>query len=259
MRPIIKFRYGKALCPLCLADHGSRKLYRSVRAIERHLNLDHSYGGVYSYTVFPTPTSRNNYPFTIHGSCGCGCGEPIEYTIPFISSHGPPYYLSGHRARIGPPNKGAFEEGHVPWNTGTKGVCKPNSGSFKKGNIPTNYRGGFYTASNGQVFEWTGEYHPSGTRKYKPRTRRIMEELLGRPLQADEVVIHLDDISSHDVPINLKVISTAENAVRNRQKWLKAKREAKMKELGPGFCSKCQTLMLPRAPCPRCWHEGDDV
>lgn len=29
-----------------------------------------------------------------------------------------------------------FEKGNIPWNKGTKGICKPNSGSFKKGNVP---------------------------------------------------------------------------------------------------------------------------
>lgn len=26
----------------------------------------------------------------------------------------------------------------IPWNKGTKGICKPNSGTFKKGQIPWN-------------------------------------------------------------------------------------------------------------------------
>lgn len=30
------------------------------------------------------------------------------------------------------------KKGQVPWNKGTKGVCKPNSGSFKKGHKPKN-------------------------------------------------------------------------------------------------------------------------
>ncbi|AMW78920.1 hypothetical protein AMD27_08535 [Acinetobacter sp. TGL-Y2] len=33
---------------------------------------------------------------------------------------------------------GCFQKGSIPWNTGTKGVCKPNSGNFKKGQITWN-------------------------------------------------------------------------------------------------------------------------
>lgn len=35
---------------------------------------------------------------------------------------------------------GRMPKGNLPWNTGTKGVCKPNSGSFKKGIKPKNQK-----------------------------------------------------------------------------------------------------------------------
>ncbi|MEI8609983.1 HNH endonuclease signature motif containing protein [Enterovibrio sp. Hal110] len=35
---------------------------------------------------------------------------------------------------------GQFPKGHVPFNTGTKGIMKANSGTFKKGNEPVNRR-----------------------------------------------------------------------------------------------------------------------
>jgi len=47
-------------------------------------------------------------------------------------------FLKNHNIRSG--RTGCFEEGHVPHNTGTKGVMKPNSGSFQKGQRPKNYR-----------------------------------------------------------------------------------------------------------------------
>lgn len=270
MRPLIRFKYGKARCPLCLADHGSRKLYRSIRALRKHLNRDHSYGGVFSYEIPSIPTRNGTYPFTVHGSCSCGCGEPVRFPTPtaitpFMPDHGPPYYLAGHKSRIY-PNSGMYKKGNIPWCNGLKGkgICKPNSGSFKKGCIPSNDRGGLRTAPNGQVLEWTGEHHPSGTRKYKPRTRRIMEEMLGRALQVDEVVIHLDGNASNDDPSNLKVISRSENATRNRWKGYRTGqnmadfkvRPSRSREVGPGFCSKCRSLMQPGAPCPRCNING---
>lgn len=292
MRPIIKFKYNKARCPLCLADNGSRKWYESVRAIWKHFDQDHSYGGVFLYTVSFTSTVKGNYPFTIHGYCSCGCGESIRFptltaTTPFMPNHGPPYYLSGHRSRI-IPNPGNFEKGHTPWNKGSKGICKPNSGSFKKGHVPPQERGGRYTNPDGQNYEWNGEYQPSGVRMYRAVSRRIMEEKLGRKLTASEVVIHLDNNSSNDEPINLKVISRAENAIRNRWGNYKAppkvKKIVKVRKVGRPkkikkqtepkviakpikttfkivesakrpvslFCPKCGTLMPPKSPCPRC-------
>lgn len=35
-------------------------------------------------------------------------------------------------------NRGCMKKGNIPWNKGTKGLCKPNSGCFKKGNISAN-------------------------------------------------------------------------------------------------------------------------
>ncbi len=273
MRPIITFRYRKARCPLCLADHGSRKQYESKMEILVHLNKDHSFDGIYGYLISDTPTRNGNYPFVIQGLCACGCREGIRFDGRYMPDHGPPYYLSGHFSRLG-PNAGTFKKGIIPWNEGTKGICKPNSGSFKKGHIPAQERGGLYTAPNGQVLEWTGEYQPSGPRKYKPRSRRIMEENLGRSLKADEVVIHLDDNSSNDDPINLKVITRGENATRNRwgnYRAAKVKKLSKPKVIvkpieakiisrpvesikrpASPFCRKCGSLMPPNASCPRC-------
>lgn len=37
-------------------------------------------------------------------------------------------------------NSTSFKKGNIPWNKGTKGICKSNITSFKKGNIPHNYR-----------------------------------------------------------------------------------------------------------------------
>jgi hypothetical protein len=280
MKPLIKFGHKdqKYRCPYC------RKRSLSFNGIGIHMARKHSYGKMYSFKLSDKPSIKGNYPFRIVGLCACGCGEPIEYPVngsymPWAPDHAPPYFISGHKSRVLPLNKGNFKKGNVPWNKGTEGICKPNSGSFKKGNVPKNERGGLYTAPNGQVLEWTGEYQPSGPRKYRARSRRIMEEKLGRKLRDDEVVIHLNGDSSNDDPRNLKVITRAENATRNRWKGHKAKpkktkpkvavSEKKAKappivvedieediivpvEVGPGFCSICGTLMQPGAPCPRC-------
>lgn len=47
-------------------------------------------------------------------------------------------FLKNHKILSG--RTGCFEKGHIPHNTGTKGVMKPNSGSFQKGHKPKNYK-----------------------------------------------------------------------------------------------------------------------
>ena len=45
-------------------------------------------------------------------------------------------YLTNHDILSG--RSGCFEKGLVPWNSGTKGICKPNSGNFRNGHMPAN-------------------------------------------------------------------------------------------------------------------------
>lgn len=45
-----------------------------------------------------------------------------------------------YRDKISTGLTGRFEKGHVPYNKGTKGICKPNSGSFTKGQKAINAR-----------------------------------------------------------------------------------------------------------------------
>lgn len=284
MRSTIKYGHNdkKYRCRFC------RRRLPTIAGIGIHLARKHSHGKLYKFKIAGEPNSKGSYYFRVIGPCGCGCGEIIEYPrkhcqTPWVPDHAPPYYLSGHKSRVLPPNSGNFKKGHINWNAGLKGmgICKPNSGSFKKGNIPKTDRGGLYT-QNGQVYEWTGEYQPSGPRKYKARSRRIMEEMLSRPLRSNEVVIHLDGKVSNDDPINLKVITRGENATRNRWKGHKAKKKVKKKvkekvmsdivdkdiveimeeiieiERGPfkvvePICGQCKMLIIPPgSPCPRC-------
>lgn len=50
--------------------------------------------------------------------------------------------ISGYCKRHGfnTGRNGQFKKGTLPWNQGTKGVCKPNSGSFTKGKQPNNLK-----------------------------------------------------------------------------------------------------------------------
>lgn len=249
---MIKFKYGKARCPLCLVNGGSRKQYEDIRLIKQHLSLVHSYNGVYSYIINQTPNTKGNYLFWVLGKCSCGCDELLTYRNYWMPNHTPPYYLSGHDQRLGLPNKGHYEEGHKSWNKGTKGLTGPNTGSFKKGNVPGNSRGGNYTAPNGQNFEWNGEYQPSGPRKYRPVSRRIMEEVLNRPLLPSEVIIHLDYDSSNDDPNNLEVKTRGQNATRNRWKGHTAQKKTKKKaKKKPTAIKKASVTKVKKAAVPK--------
>ena len=275
MRPIIKFKKGRAPCPLCFRKtEGFRKYFKSVHALRIHFKQYHSYRGQYKYTISSEPNRRGNHTLTVKGTCGCGCGEKVDYSIPYMPAHPPPYYLSGHLSKVQNNNAGRFRRGCRPWNTGTKGVCKPNSGSFQKGHVPHQDRGGIRNEPNGQVYEFTGEYQPSGTRKYKARSRRIMEEILGRALNNHEVVVHLDNDSSNDDPSNLKVITRGENATRNR--WGRSSRKSskktslksKKRVIKPEttipnritswkpICSNCHMMVLPGELC-NCMAQGE--
>lgn len=225
MRPIFKFKYGKGRCPIGECT----EIIKSIREFGFHLKLKHTYNGEYQFTINKEMTKRNNYSFSVKGKCGCGCGKDTNYPMKnsmWFPDVEPPFFLSGHRSKVNGPNRGTFKKGIIPWNTGTKGVCKPNSGSFQQGHLPKNNRGGNYQQAHGQKFIWNGERQPSGGRKYIPVSRIIMEKIIGRPLQRNEVVIHLDGDSSNDDPSNLKVISRGEHATRNR--W------SKQRERGEG-------------------------
>ena len=236
----IYFRYGKCRCPFCVAYDISRRQFNSVDEISKHLNNKHSWNGTYQYLVSSIRNRRGNQLVVITGTCACGCGESISYPKNnFTPPHGPPYYLSGHNSRIYDIVPGSFQKGHIPWNEGTKGLTGPNSTSFKKGHVPAQERGGRYTNPDGQNYEWNGEYQPCGARMYRAVSRSIIEKELGRKLTSQEVVIHLDGDAGNDERSNLKLITRAENATRNRWGNYKApakpkrvKRIIKVKKLG---------------------------
>ena len=42
------------------------------------------------------------------------------------------YMINNQFAKGNKPNQTSFRKETIPWNKGTKGICKPNEGSFKK-------------------------------------------------------------------------------------------------------------------------------
>ena len=84
-------------------------------------------------------TSPNNYDTILNDDRGTDFLLPKwafsrcrNLTVPLSSTEQSPFYLEGKMPRWNNPNCG-FQKGLIPWNKGTKGICKPNITSFKKG------------------------------------------------------------------------------------------------------------------------------
>lgn len=86
--------------------------------------------------------------------------------------------------------------GRIPWNKGTKGICKPNSGSFAS--LDTDVRKKFYR-----------RLYING--KYVYTHRVVMERYLGRKMESYEFVHHKNgDIHDNSVD-NLEIISNSKH------------------------------------------------
>ena len=176
MYAVVKKVGGKWKCPYC-----DRKFW-SPFDIEAHFDEIHSVGHRYKIVLASLPTNRGNYRFSVSGPCACGCDNEVTYPKDYWVPNKMPMYIRNHEKFGMKPNAGSFKPGHVPWNTGTVGLSQPNSGSFKKGHVPHQDRGGIRQDPNGQFYVWTGERHSYGVRKYKARSRIVMEGILQREL-----------------------------------------------------------------------------
>lgn len=69
-------------------------------------------------------------------------------------------------------------KGHIPWNKGTKGLCKPNSGTFKKGNVKNPLSGMKKGHKKEPMPDWWKEKNAAGHwgKKASIETRRKMSE-----------------------------------------------------------------------------------
>lgn len=117
--------------------------------------------------------------------------------------------------------KGQFIKNIIPWNEGTKGICKANSGSFKKGISPwikgrkhsrlskkkmsiSAFEGG-RTKRLGYILIFKPK-HPKAIGGYIREHRLIMERYLGRYLRDEERVHHINGIKDDNQISNLLLL-----------------------------------------------------
>jgi hypothetical protein len=122
---------------------------------------------------------------------------------------------------------GSFPKGHKPWNAGTKGLTGANSGSFTKGSVPKNHVPidtiKLRVNKHGSIkTEWIKIAEPNIWRELR---RFNYEKFIG-PIPAGMLVTSIDGNSLNADPGNLKLITRAENALRNHNR-LKASESMK--------------------------------
>ena len=113
-----------------------------------------------------------------------------------------------------------FKKGHVPYNAGTKGLCKANAGSFKKGNIPKNHR----NVGEERFIRGYWEIKVAEPNLWMSKGRYIWEQNY-EEIPEGYVVTFLDGNTSNFELSNLALISQSENAVLNKMKLRKEDKE----------------------------------
>lgn len=109
-----------------------------------------------------------------------------------------------------------FKKGNVPYNAGTKGLCKRNSGSFQKGNRPKNAR----EVGEERFVRGYWEIKVAEPNLWMPKSRYIWEQHYGK-IPKGHVVAFLDGNTSNFNLENLTLISQSENALLNKNKMRK--------------------------------------
>jgi hypothetical protein len=115
---------------------------------------------------------------------------------------------------------GTFKKGNKSWNEGTKGLTFANVTSFKKGDLPKNHKpvGTIETRvrhnRNTPPIVWIKVAEPN---KWEMLKRHTWTKFFG-PIPPGLLVTHKDGITTNCQPENLKLITRAENALRNHNR-----------------------------------------
>lgn len=127
--------------------------------------------------------------------------------------------LTRYNLRTG--NTGRFEEGHVPWNKGTKGICKARRTSFKKGNIPP-----CYMKVGSEVINSDGYWKVkvADPNKWELKHRIIYQEAYG-PIPKNCCIIFADKNKLNLDLDNLILITKKELLIMNNNKLINENKE----------------------------------
>jgi hypothetical protein len=166
--------------------------------------------------------------------CACGCGEPIVWK-PHFRWH-EPRYLPRHNLKPGlrtfVPNPEEIPSGVCECGCGKvteiatlhnrarrhfKGYPKPfwsHHGMYRKGEKSQKWKGGFYL-HHGYVMVHSPEHPKADQDGYVLEHRLVMEHKLGRLLEKNEHVHHINYDRTDNRLENLVVLSPSEHKTRH--------------------------------------------
>jgi hypothetical protein len=150
--------------------------------------------------------------------CDCGCGEDIQA----INARGKPAkYKSGHNLR---------------------GMKIPPE-SIRRGAQCWNWKGGVRVAK-GYVWIRMPDHPDAGAHGYIKRSRLVMEQHLGRPLERHEIVHHINGNKEDDRRENLRLVTKTQHGEIHKP----------MIDMGNRVCYECQS----KADTVIYWHKRPD-
>ena len=95
-----------------------------------------------------------------------------------------------------------------------------------------NWKGGKRLHSKGYVELYFPEHHRAGPNGYVLEHLVVAEAVLGRPLEAHEIVIHRDQDRENNEPSNLKVIDRKDLPKYRRRPWIDVEKAIEMLKEG---------------------------
>lgn len=123
-------------------------------------------------------------------------------------------------------NKGQFQKGMIPWNKGKYGYMGANCTSFTKKDLeakrvigkPRKDRDGMICCSEEKIPVKSRNGKIYMHQRRVSYSKWLMEQQLGRKLESNEVVYHIDGDKYNNELSNLEVITRAELLKRNEKR-----------------------------------------
>lgn len=123
-------------------------------------------------------------------------------------------------------NKGQFQKDMIPWNKGKYGYMSANRTSFTKKDLearrvigkPRKGRDGMVCASEEKIPVKSRNGKVYMHQRRISYSKWLMEQQLGRKLESNEIVYHIDGDKYNNELSNLEVITRAELLKRNEKR-----------------------------------------